>query len=173
MAAKPLDVIVRQPTTKTMNKMVEQMAQMLLPSRPLHGEVDMDPLRLSLTTRITPASPKRASPQPNRSLNRTTSTKASRQHQPPLKYSPSKKKRRNFKRNLTCRRQSSTLAFNASSTALKNSILKNSTKSTSGTPTTPSKVSSTISKPTGARSQQRNALTPPKPSISIRHGYPT
>jgi hypothetical protein len=29
MAAKPLDIIVRQPTTKTMNKMVEQMAQMV------------------------------------------------------------------------------------------------------------------------------------------------
>jgi hypothetical protein len=26
MAAKPLDVIIRQPTTETMNKMVEQMA---------------------------------------------------------------------------------------------------------------------------------------------------
>jgi len=29
MAAKPLDVIVGQPTTETMNKMVEQMAQMV------------------------------------------------------------------------------------------------------------------------------------------------
>ena len=29
MAAKPLDKIVGQPTTKTMNKMVEQMAQMV------------------------------------------------------------------------------------------------------------------------------------------------
>jgi hypothetical protein len=31
MAAKPLDVIVGQPTTETMNKMVEQMAQMVAP----------------------------------------------------------------------------------------------------------------------------------------------
>ncbi len=31
MAAKPLHVIVRQPTTETMNKMVEQMAQMVTP----------------------------------------------------------------------------------------------------------------------------------------------
>ncbi len=31
MAAKPLNVIVRQPTTETMNKMVEQMAQMVAP----------------------------------------------------------------------------------------------------------------------------------------------
>ncbi len=31
MAAKPLNVIVRQPTTETMNKMVEQMAQMVTP----------------------------------------------------------------------------------------------------------------------------------------------
>jgi hypothetical protein len=31
MAAKPLDIIVGQPTTETMNKMVEQMAQMVAP----------------------------------------------------------------------------------------------------------------------------------------------
>jgi hypothetical protein len=31
MSAKPLDVIVRQPTTKSMNKMTEQMAQMVAP----------------------------------------------------------------------------------------------------------------------------------------------
>ncbi len=31
MAAKPLDIIVGQPTTDTMNKMVEQMAQMVAP----------------------------------------------------------------------------------------------------------------------------------------------
>jgi hypothetical protein len=31
MLAKPLDVIVRQPTTKSMNKMTEQMAQMVAP----------------------------------------------------------------------------------------------------------------------------------------------
>ncbi len=31
MLAKPLDVIVGQPTTKSMNKMMEQMAQMVAP----------------------------------------------------------------------------------------------------------------------------------------------
>ncbi len=31
MSAKPLDVIVGQPTTKSMNKMMEQMAQMVAP----------------------------------------------------------------------------------------------------------------------------------------------
>jgi hypothetical protein len=31
MSAKPLDVIVGQPTTKSMNKMTEQMAQMVTP----------------------------------------------------------------------------------------------------------------------------------------------
>jgi hypothetical protein len=31
MVTKPLDVIVRQPTTETMNKMVKQMAQMVTP----------------------------------------------------------------------------------------------------------------------------------------------
>jgi len=29
MAAKPLDIIIGQPTTDTMHKMVEQMAQMI------------------------------------------------------------------------------------------------------------------------------------------------
>jgi hypothetical protein len=31
MVAKPLDVILGQPTMETMNKMVEQMAQMVAP----------------------------------------------------------------------------------------------------------------------------------------------
>jgi hypothetical protein len=31
MAAKPLDIIVGQPSTETMNKMVEQMAQIVAP----------------------------------------------------------------------------------------------------------------------------------------------
>jgi hypothetical protein len=31
MAAKPLDVIIGQPTAETMNKMLEQMAQMVTP----------------------------------------------------------------------------------------------------------------------------------------------
>ena len=31
MTAKPLDIIVGQPTTETMNKIVEQMAQMVAP----------------------------------------------------------------------------------------------------------------------------------------------
>jgi hypothetical protein len=31
MSAKPLDVIVGQPTTESMNKMMEQMAQMVAP----------------------------------------------------------------------------------------------------------------------------------------------
>jgi hypothetical protein len=31
MSAKPLDVIVEQPTTKSMNKMIERIAQMVTP----------------------------------------------------------------------------------------------------------------------------------------------
>ena len=31
MVAKPLDIILGQPTMETMNKMVEQMAQMVAP----------------------------------------------------------------------------------------------------------------------------------------------
>jgi hypothetical protein len=44
MAAKPLDVIVRQPTTASMDKMTEQMAQMVMPVKTtawggLHGSL--------------------------------------------------------------------------------------------------------------------------------------
>ena len=44
MWAKPLDVIVEQPTTKTMNRMTEQMAQMVAPVKTtawggLHGSL--------------------------------------------------------------------------------------------------------------------------------------
>ena len=46
MAAKPLDVIVSQPTTDTMNIMVEQMAQMVAPVKTsvwggLHGSLTL------------------------------------------------------------------------------------------------------------------------------------
>ena len=37
MSAKPLNVIVRQPTTESMNKMTEQMAQMVT----VGGDVDI------------------------------------------------------------------------------------------------------------------------------------
>ena len=44
MSAKPLDVIVGQPTTESMNKMTEQMAQMVAPVKStawgdLHGSL--------------------------------------------------------------------------------------------------------------------------------------
>ena len=152
MAAKPLNVIIGQPTTETMNKMVEQMAQMVAPVKTTawgghHGSLTLvlDNTDYSSITKAHVTSTKW-------SLNRTPSTKASRQHQATLKSSPSKKKRRNFKRNSTYRRWSPTLVSNPMSTALKNSIPKNSTKSISGMPTTPSKVFYTISEPTGARS---------------------
>jgi hypothetical protein len=114
MMAKPLDIIVGQPTTETMNKMVEQMAQMVAPVKTTawgggHGSLALvlDDADYSNIT------------------NRMPSIKVSRQHQPPWNYSPSKKKQKNFKRNLTCKRRSPTLACNASSTALKNSTSKN------------------------------------------------
>jgi hypothetical protein len=128
MAAKPLDVIIRQPKTETMNKMVEQMAQMVAPVKTnawggRHGSLVLvlDNMDYSSITKA------RVIP-PRRLLNRTPSTKTSWQHQPPLKSSPSKKKRRSFKKNLTCRRWSPTSVSNASLTAPKNSILENLTR---------------------------------------------
>ena len=90
---------------------------------------------------------------PSQSINRIPSIKVSWLHQPPQKYTSSKKKRINFKRNLTYRRRSPTLACNASSSASKNSTSKNSTKSNLVMPTSPLKMFSTISEPTGARAK--------------------
>jgi hypothetical protein len=41
MSTKPLDIIIGQPTTESMNKMMEQMAQMVAPIKTTHGVVDM------------------------------------------------------------------------------------------------------------------------------------
>ncbi len=46
MSTKPLDVIIGQPTTETMNRMTEQMAQMVVPSKTialggLHGSLTL------------------------------------------------------------------------------------------------------------------------------------
>ena len=133
MVAKSLDVIIGQLTMETMNKMVEQMAQIVAPVKTTAWEGHHGSLALVLDDQ-------RSLP-PSHSINQITSIKVSRHYYyPPWKYSPSKKKRRNFKRNLTCRRQSPSSACNASSTASKKSTSKNSTKNISVTPTAPSKV---------------------------------
>ena len=66
----------------------------------------------------------------------------------PLKILIFQEETKKLQRNLTCRRRSPTSVSNASLTALKNSKSKNSTKSISGTPSTPSKVFSAMSEPT-------------------------
>jgi hypothetical protein len=60
MSAKPLDVIVGQPTTKTMNQMTEQMAQMIAPVKTtswggLHGSLALvlDDAEYALITKNT------------------------------------------------------------------------------------------------------------------------
>ena len=59
MSTKLLDVIVRQPTTKTMNRMMEQMAQMVAPVKTtawggLHGSLALvlDDPEYALITKI-------------------------------------------------------------------------------------------------------------------------
>ena len=141
MVAKSLDVIIGQLTMETMNKMVEQMAQIVAPVKTTaweghHGSLAhvLDHADYSSVTKAKITSTKPVN-QPDNINKGITAFLL-----PPWKYSPSKKKRRNFKRNLTCRRQSPTLACNASSTASKKSTSKNSTKNISVTPTAPSKV---------------------------------
>jgi hypothetical protein len=61
MLAKPLNKIVGQPTTESMDRMMKQIAQMVAPVKP-HGVAYMDPWLLSLMMRTTPWSPRMAAP---------------------------------------------------------------------------------------------------------------
>ncbi len=152
MVAKLLDVIIGQPTTETMNKMVEQMAQMDAPVKTTawggcHGSkaLVLDNADYSSITKVcTTSTPPVTQPDAINKGITATST--------PLKILTFQEETKKLQKNLTCRRWSLTLVSNASSTASENNILKNTTKSTLGMPTTPSKVFSTISKPIGARS---------------------
>ena len=151
MAAKLIHVIVGQPTTENMNKMVEQMAQMIAPIKTTawgghHGSLALilDNADYSSITKGNIASTKPVT-QPDTINKGITMTST------PLKYSPSKKKPKSFKRSSTYKRQSPTSVSNASSTVLRNNTSK-STKSTLGTPTAPSKAYCTIFEPNGAGS---------------------
>jgi hypothetical protein len=131
MVAKPLDIIVGQPTTDTMYKMVEQMAQMVAPVKTTawgghHGSLALvlDDADFSSITKAKIISTKPVT-QPDAINKGITATST------PLEILTFQEETRNFKRNLTCRRRSSTLACNASSTASKNSTSKNLTKNTS------------------------------------------
>ena len=125
MTAKPLDIIVGQPTTETMNKTVEQMAQMVAPVKTTawggrHGSLalvldDADYLIIT-KMKITSTTPVN---QPNAINKGITATST------PLELLTFQEETKNFKRNLTYKRRSPTLACNASSTALKNSTSKN------------------------------------------------
>ena len=126
------------------------MAQMLLPSRVKttawggrHGSLALvlhDPDYSSITkAHVTSTKPVTQPDAINKGITATST---------PLKILNFQEETKKLQRNVTCRRQSPTLVSNASSTASKNSKSKNSTKSILGTPTTPSKVFSTISEPT-------------------------
>jgi len=152
MVAKPLDVIVGQPTTETMNKMVVQMAQMVALVKTsawggCHGSLALvlDDAEYSSITKakITSTTPVN---QPDTIIKSITATST------PLEILTFQEETKKRQKELTCRRWSPTSACNTSSTALKNSTSKNSRKNILVTPTAPSKVFSIISEPTGARS---------------------
>jgi hypothetical protein len=105
MSAKPLDVIVGQPTTKSMNKITEQMAQMVAPIKTTawggwHGSLalDLDNTDYKSITKLTMQTTRW-------SLNQMLSTEASPINQPHSKSSPLKQKQRHFKKNFNIRVQ--------------------------------------------------------------------
>jgi hypothetical protein len=150
MVAKPLDVIVGQPTTASMDKMTEQMAQMVTPVKTtawggLHVSlaIILDDADYEIIMKAVVKSTMRLG-QPasvNPKINDTTT-----------QLDLSKPRQRCSKRSSTCKRPSPPLACNASSTALRSNTLKNSTKNILATQIRPSRPSSIISAPTGARS---------------------
>ena len=152
MATKPLDVIIGQPTTDTMNKMAEQMAQMITLVKTsawggLHGSLALVLNDANYTT-ITKGTVTSTAPvAPTNAVNKKITAILT-----PTKSSHFKKKQRGSAGSLISRRWSQTLVSNKLLTALKNNTSKSSMKSTSGMPTTPSKVFFAIPKPTGARS---------------------
>jgi hypothetical protein len=151
MAAKPLDVIVGQPTMAFMDKMMEQMAQMVAPVKTtawggLHGSLALilDNADYKIITKAVVKSTTRLG-QPalvNPKINNTTS-------QLDLLTLQAKT---SSKRSLTCNRPSPPSAYNASSTALRSNTLKNSRKNILATQIRPSRPSLIISTQTGARS---------------------
>ncbi len=61
MAAKPLNVIVGQPTTKSMGRMMEQIAQMVAPVKTTNWVAYMGPWLSFLKMRTMPRSPRTSS----------------------------------------------------------------------------------------------------------------
>ena len=151
MAAKPLDVIVGQPTTATMDKMTEQMAQMVAPVKTtawggLHGSLALvlDDADYEIVTKAVVKNTTRLAQPDSVNPNITDSTS---QHDLLTLQAETKRLQKEFDL------QEAVTNFGMQRIIdSMNSTSKNSTKNILVTPTAPSKVFSIISVPTGARS---------------------
>ncbi len=152
MAAKPLDVIVGQPTAETMNKMVEQMAQMVAPIKTTawggcHGSLALvlDDTDYSSITKVCITSTKLVT-QPNAINKGITATST------PLEILTFKEETKKLQKEFDLQEAVTNIGVQCIIDSVKEQYMKNSMKSTLGMPTTPSKMFSIISEPTGARS---------------------
>ena len=141
MAAKPLDVIVGQPTTEPMNKMVEQMAQMVALVKTTawggrHGSLALvldDADYSSITkAKITSTTPVNQPDTINKSITATST---------PLEILTFQEETKKLQKEFDLQEAVTNFGCNTSSTALKNSTSKNSTKNILVMPTAPSKCS--------------------------------
>jgi hypothetical protein len=141
MLAKPLDVIVGQPTTDSMDRMIEQMAQMVASVKTtawggLHGslalvldEADYATVTKNIFTLSAPLTkPTTINPKINELSN-------------PYEILTLQEEMKTLQKEFSSRRQSLPLEYNTSLTASKKSKLKNSTKTTLVMTIIPSKCS--------------------------------
>jgi hypothetical protein len=135
MVAKPLDTIVGQPTTKSMDRMTEQMAQMVAPLKTtawggLHGSLALvlDDIDYATVT-------SRAITLTNRLVQPPAVNPAIEDDTPQRKLLCLQAYTKNLQKHLTFKRLSPTLVYNASLTALRCSTLRSSMKTTLAMPT--------------------------------------
>ncbi len=152
MAAKPLDVIIGQLTTETMNKMVEQMAQMVAPIKTTawggcHGSLVLV-LNNADNSSITKA--RATSTMPVTQLD--TINKGIMVTSTPLKILTFQEETNKLQKEFNLQEAITNIGVQHIINSVKQQYIEELNKSTSGMPTTPSKVFSTIFEPTGARS---------------------
>jgi hypothetical protein len=141
MLAKLLDIIVSQPTTDSMDRITEQMAQMVAPVKTtvwggLHGSLALvlDNADNATVTKniVTLSAPLNKPTTINPRINKLSNLYEILTLQEEMKLS---------RKSSNSKRQSLPMEFSASLTALKNSLSKNSTKATLVTSIKPSKCS--------------------------------
>jgi hypothetical protein len=168
MVAKSLDVIIGQLAMETMNKMVEQMAQIVAPVKTTaweghHGSLALvlDDTDYSSVTKAKITSTKPVN-QPDNINKGITALLL-----PPLEILTFQEETKKLQKEFDLQEAVTNIGVQSIIDCIEEKHIKELNEEYFGY------ANSTIksSKPTGARSLQGNALMPQKPSI--RHGYPT